>query len=407
MLDSFTTERDVERAAVAIVYGTRPEAVKVAPLWEALQVHPTLRPVLVSTGQHRDMLREVHDWFGMAPDVDLGVMTPGQTLPDLTARLLGCLTPALTEKAPVAVVVHGDTTTSMVGALAARYLGIPVVHLEAGLRTGDLLSPFPEELNRRLTAVMADLHLAPTRAARANLLAEGVADDAIVVTGNTVIDALLTTAGRKQPIADQAVAAACGEASRLVVATLHRRESHGAPLREVAMGLVELTERIPGLRVVLPLHPNPRVRESIGEVISRCPSIVVCDPLPYPEFVSLLASAHLIVTDSGGIQEEAPSLDVPVLVTRDSTERPEAIEAGTAILVGTDRSVLVATAMSILTDSSVHERIAGAINPFGDGRAALRSVEAIAELAQARARPAVGVAWVSRQVTERRRRSSR
>lgn len=369
-----------DRLAVAVVYGTRPEAVKVAPLYHALRRHPRLRPVLISTGQHRDMLAELHDWFGMVPDLDLEVMTEGQTLAGLTGRVLGTLTEILQAQRPAAVVVHGDTTTSMAGAMAARYAGVPVVHLEAGLRTGDLHSPFPEELNRRLTGVMADLHLAPTERARDSLLAEGVDPAAIAVTGNTVIDALLETASRTVPIEQPAVARTLREAERLVVATLHRRESHGAPLRRVAEGLVELTEQVPGLRVVLPLHPNPRVRESIGDVLAACPAVVVCDPMPYPQFVALLAAADLIVTDSGGIQEEAPSLNVPVLVTRESTERPEAVQAGTARVVGTDRRRLLETALELLGNGEAYRTMAQTPNPFGDGHAARRSVAAIAEL---------------------------
>lgn len=373
-------EDRTDRVPVALVYGTRPEAVKIAPLWKALAGHPRLRPVLVSTGQHRDMLAEIHAWFGMEPDVDLGLMSPGQTLPDLTARVLQALVPTFAELRPGAVVVHGDTTTSMAGALAARYAGVPVVHLEAGLRTGDLLSPFPEELNRRLTGVMADLHLAPTAAARRNLRREGVPAHQIELTGNTVIDALLDTRARRVAVSDPAVALAQAAPGPLVVATLHRRESHGAPLREVALGLVELTDRVPGLKVVLPLHPNPQVRASIGAVVAACPAIVVCDPMPYPEFVALLASADVIVTDSGGIQEEAPSLDVPVLVTRETTERPEAVEAGAARLVGTDRALLVRSALELLENPLAHRRMASVANPFGDGRAGERSAAAIAAL---------------------------
>ncbi len=368
------------RLPVAIVYGTRPEAVKVAPLWRALAAHPRLRPVLVSTGQHRDLLTELHAWFGMQPDVDLAVMTDGQGLPGLTSRVVLALTEELDRLRPAAVVVHGDTTTSMAGALAARYAGVPVVHLEAGLRTHDLLSPFPEELNRRLTGVMADLHLAPTPLSRDNLLAEGVAAASIVVTGNTVIDALLETTARAHPIDDPRVQATIAGAERLVVATLHRRESHGAPLRRVAEALEDLTRRSPGLKVVLPLHPNPQVRASVGEVVDRCPDITVCAPMAYPQFVSLLAAADLLVTDSGGIQEEAPSLDKPVLVVRESTERPEAVAAGTARLVGTDPDLLVSEALRLLHDPVAYRSMAQIPNPFGDGHAGSRSAEAIADL---------------------------
>ncbi len=368
------------RQPVAIVYGTRPEAVKVAPLWRALDAHPHLRPVLVSTGQHRDLLGELHTWFGMEPDVDLAVMTDGQGLPGLTSRVLVALSAELERLRPAAVVVHGDTTTSMAGALAARYAGVPVVHLEAGLRTHDLLSPFPEELNRRLTGVMADLHLAPTELSGRNLLAEGVPEESVVVTGNTVIDALLETSDRAHPIDDPAVQATIGSAERLVVATLHRRESHGAPLRRVAEALEELTQRSPGLKVVLPLHPNPQVRASLGEVVDRCPDITVCAPMAYPQFVSLLAAADLLVTDSGGIQEEAPSLDKPVLVVRESTERPEAVEAGTARLVGTDPRLLVTEALRLLHDPVAYRSMARIPNPFGDGTAGVRCAEAIAAL---------------------------
>lgn len=383
---------ETHRKTVAIVYGTRPEAVKVAPLWQALRDHPRLRPVLVSTGQHRDLLTGLHAWFGMEPEVDLAVMTEGQGLAGLTSRVVVALTAELERLQPAAVVVHGDTTTSMAGALSARYAGVPVVHLEAGLRTHDLHSPFPEELNRRLTGVMADLHLAPTTLSRANLLAEGVRDDAIVVTGNTVIDALLETSARAHPIEDPAVRETIDTAERLVVATLHRRESHGAPLRRVAEALEELTRRTPGLKVVLPLHPNPLVRASVGEVVDRCPDITVCSPMPYPEFVSLLTAADLLVTDSGGIQEEAPSLDKPVLVVRESTERPEAVEAGTARLVGTDPALLISEAERLLHDPVAYRTMAQLRNPFGDGRAGIRCAEAIARLLGAGAGTAPGSA---------------
>lgn len=379
------TDRPDPRQRVGIVYGTRPEAVKIAPLWQALNEHPHLRPVLISTGQHREMLAEIHAWFGMEPDVDLDLMTPGQGLAGLTGKVITAVDRTLAELSLAAVVVHGDTTTSMAGALAARYHQVPVVHLEAGLRTRDLSAPFPEELNRRLTGVMADLHLAPTARAEQHLLAEGVPARQVVVTGNTVIDALLHSVRRGCPVRDAAVSAALLRAERIVVATLHRRESHGEPLRQVALGLAELTRRVPGTIVVLPLHPNPAVRTSIGAVVEACREIVVCDPMPYPEFVSLLAVADLIVTDSGGIQEEAPSLDVPVLVTRVSTERPEAIEAGTARLVGTDADLLVRTAVELLDDPEVYNQIAATPNPFGDGRAAQRAVAAIADLVLGRA----------------------
>jgi UDP-N-acetylglucosamine 2-epimerase (non-hydrolysing) len=368
------------RALVAIVYGTRPEAIKIAPLYRSLVEDPRFLPVLISTGQHRDMLREIHDWFAMSPHLDLGLMTTGQTLEGLTARVIEALTPYLRTLRPDAVVVHGDTTTSTAGALAARYAGVPVVHLEAGLRTGDLHSPFPEELNRRLTGVMADLHLAPTAAARENLVREGVPEDQVVVTGNTVIDALLHTASRRAPVEDPLVAAAQRDASHLVVATLHRRESFGEPLREVAEGLRELLHRFPRMRVVLPLHPNPQVRASIGPVVDLEPRFVLCEPLPYPQFVSLLRGSDLIVTDSGGIQEEAPSLNVPVLVARESTERPEAVAAGTAVLVGTSAARLVQEATRLLSDESAYRQMARVPNPFGDGQAAERSVLAIAKL---------------------------
>lgn len=380
------------RLPVALVYGTRPEAVKIAPLWRVLHEHPTLRPVLISTGQHRDLLAELHTWFGMRPDVELAVMTADQGLAGLTATVLQTLTDELVRRRPAAVVVHGDTTTSMAGALAARYAGIPVVHLEAGLRTHDLLSPFPEELNRRLTGVMADLHLAPTPAARDNLLAEGVAPGSVVVTGNTVIDALLDTARRAHPVTDESVRRVIAGPGRLVVATLHRRESHGEPLRRVAEALARLTREVPGLRVVLPLHPNPRVRASVWPVLEQCPEIVVCPPLPYPQFVTLLDAADLIVTDSGGIQEEAPSLGKPVLVTRETTERPEAVAAGTALLVGTDPDRLLAAARRLLDDPVAHAAMAGRTNPFGDGRAGVRCAAAIADLLGATVAASAGAA---------------
>lgn len=366
------------------VYGTRPEAIKMAPVVRAAREHPRLDVHVTVTGQHREMLDQVNELFGIVPDDDLDVITPRQSLAAVTTRTLERLTAVLERVRPDAVVVQGDTTTSTAAALAAFYQRIPVVHVEAGLRTDDVYSPFPEEMNRRLTTRLAALHLAPTPASRENLLREAVPAADITVTGNTVIDALLETVGRRVPFTDPALEALDspdgGRGRPLVLVTTHRRESWGEPMAAVARALARLAVAHPEAVFVLPAHRNPVVREVVLPPLAGLGNVVVTEPLPYGEFAHLISRARVVLSDSGGVQEEAPSLGVPVLVLRDNTERPEAVDAGTVRLIGTAEDVVVAEVDRLLTDDAAHAAMAEAVNPYGDGRAAARCVAAIGEL---------------------------
>lgn len=363
-----------------IVFGTRPEAIKIAPVVRAMSGSPALDPVVVVTGQHREMLRQVLDSFAIVPAADLDVFRPGQTLSRMTTRLLDRLAPVLEEGEPDAVVVQGDTTTTFVAALAAFYHNVPVAHVEAGLRTGNLRAPFPEEANRRLAGQLTTLHLAPTARARANLEGEGVGAERIVVTGNTVIDALLWARDMRLPYGRAALEELDQDGRRVVLVTVHRRESWGKAMEGIGAALAQLAREHPDLVFVFPIHRNPAVRHAIRTATAGLANIWVMEPLPYGPFVRLMSRAHLILTDSGGIQEEAPSLGKPVLVLRGRTERPEAVVAGTAELVGTDPSSIVAGVNRLLGDSRAYEAMARVANPFGDGQAAKRCVDGIAHL---------------------------
>ena len=351
---------------VACVMGTRPEAIKLAPVIQALRAAPGVTCDLVSTGQHRELLAQALACFGLAADHDLALMRPGQGLTQLTAGVLAGLEPWLAARRPDWLLVQGDTTTALAAAMAGFYAGIPVAHVEAGLRTHDPHAPWPEEMNRSLIARLAALHFAPTETARANLLREGVAPGAVRVTGNTGIDALLAVAARAPPPPQE----------ELVLVTGHRRESFDGGLARTAVALAHLARR-PGLRIVVALHLNPRAEAPLRAALAAVPQVSLLPPQDYPDFVALMQQARLIVTDSGGVQEEAPSLGVPVLVTRDETDRPEAVEAGTVRLVGTDGSRLLAAATELLDDPAAHARMARAHNPYGDGKAAPRIVEAL------------------------------
>lgn len=363
---------------VMVVYGTRPEAIKMAPLVLALQSDPRFRVQVVVTGQHREMLDQVNESFGIRPDRDLDIHQPRQSLTGITIRGLERLVTALEELRPDAVLVQGDTSTTFVAALAAFYTGVTVVHTEAGLRTGDRTSPFPEEINRRLTTQLASLHLAPTAAARQNLLRENVSPDAVVVTGNSVIDALLITVGKRPKIEDEALAARLAAGRPVVAVTAHRRESWGEPLRQVGRALAGLAVAYPDHDFVFPAHRNPIVREAILPAVARCPNVLVTEPLPYTQFCALLERSTVLLTDSGGVQEEGPALGKPVLVMRETTERPEAVAAGTVRLVGTAEDAIVGAVSELLSDPAAHQVMARAVNPYGDGRAAERTVKAIA-----------------------------
>jgi UDP-N-acetylglucosamine 2-epimerase (non-hydrolysing) len=361
-----------------VVFGTRPEAIKVAPLIQALAAAPWSRPVVAVTAQHRRILDQVLELFAICPNYDLDIMRSGQTLTEVTVGALDGLGPVLADADPDLAVVQGDTTTTFAAALASFYRRVPVVHLEAGLRTGDVLSPYPEEMNRRLTSQLASLHLAPTPSARANLLAEGVDPSSVVSTGNTVIDALHWTVGRRMPYRDRELAELDTDPRPVLLVTAHRRESWGEPMTAIGAALADLARSEPDLLVVLPVHPNPRVREALLPAVTGLDNVLVVEPLAYGEFARLLDRATIVLTDSGGVQEEAPSLGKPVLVMRDTTERPEAVAAGTARLVGTDHDQIVANVCSLLHDADAYAAMANAVNPYGDGRAAERSCQAMA-----------------------------
>lgn len=365
---------------VMVIYGTRPEAIKVAPLIKALGSSDVVTPVVVSTGQHREMLDQVNRWFGITPDRDLAVFHAGQSLTQLSARIMASLPDILAQEKPDAVVVQGDTTTVAMGAITCFYAGIPVVHLEAGLRSGDITSPFPEEANRKLAGQVASLHLAPTANARDNLLREAVDPDIIAVTGNTVIDALVWTAKHEVAFDDARLAAESAAGRPMVLLTAHRRENWGEPMRQIGQAVAELSDRFPQHLFVFPAHMNPTVRQAIIPLIGDKQNVVVCEPLDYPQFVHAQRWADVILSDSGGVQEEAPSFGKPVLVLRENTERPEAVDAGTVRLIGTNRDRIVAETAELLEDRAAYERMSHAVNPYGDGHASERSVAAIAQL---------------------------
>ena len=361
------------------IFGTRPEAIKLAPVVSALEAAPDFEPVIVVTGQHREMLAQVLELFRIEPHHDLDLCRPGQTLTSITTGALTGLEPLLDSERPDAVLVQGDTTTTFAGALAAFYRRIPVFHVEAGLRTNDLDSPYPEEANRQLTTRLAALHLAPTLGNKANLVAEGIDPSTVVVTGNTVVDALLQAVERDLDYGDPALADLDADPRRVILVTAHRRESWGAGHAAVARALAEVASTEPDVLVVFPIHRNPVVREAIVPVLGDLPNVRIVEPLEYGGLVKLMQRAHIILTDSGGIQEEGPSLGKPVLVLRDTTERPEAVVAGTVRLVGTEETSIVGATRTLLHDVDAYRAMANAVNPYGDGRATERTLAAMAE----------------------------
>jgi UDP-N-acetylglucosamine 2-epimerase (non-hydrolysing) len=368
-------------SSVMLVYGTRPEAIKMAPVVKELARHPALRPIVVVTGQHREMLDQVNRVFGIVPDHDLNIITPGQSLTEITVRSLSGLEPLIAAERPDLVVVQGDTTTCFAASMAAFYQQVPVAHVEAGLRTDNRYNPFPEEINRRLTSQVASLHLAPTTIARENLLASGVDKASIVVTGNTVIDALFEVTASEHPISDPTLAQLAAErVSPLLLVTTHRRESWGEPLTRTAAAIAQLVRDFPDLHVLLPAHRNPVVREALLPTLGGLARVHIIEPLDYPDFCRALELSTIVLTDSGGVQEEAPALGKPVLVLRETTERPEAVHAGAARLVGTDTERIVAETTRLLTDPDHVQSMRQAGSPYGDGRAAERSVQAMAHL---------------------------
>ena len=364
---------------VMAIFGTRPEAIKMAPLVLELQKHPEqIQTIVAVTAQHRQMLDQVLALFGVVPDYDLDIMSQGQTLYDITTKALRGLGDVLAQAQPDMVLVHGDTTTTFAGALAAYYQQISVGHVEAGLRTGDIYSPYPEEMNRKLTGSIAELHFAPTAAAKANLLKENIAAEQIIVTGNTVIDALKQVAnkGKISKYLQTTILDRCTD-KKIILVTTHRRENLGEPMRNVYKAIKQIVQENLDVVAVFPVHFNPKVRSVAAEELLGDPRIILCDPLEYEDFAQLMAKSYLILTDSGGIQEEAPSLGKPVLVLRDTTERPEAIEAGTVLLIGTDQQEVYEKTSLLLTDDSCYKVMSSACNPYGDGLACRRIVSCI------------------------------
>ena len=367
-----------KKIKVMTVFGTRPEAIKMAPIVLELARHPEeITPIVAVTAQHRDMLDQVLHLVDIRPDYDLDIMAAGQTLFDITSRAMLGLDKVLTEAKPDIVLVHGDTTTTFAGALAAYYHQTTVGHVEAGLRTHNKFSPFPEEMNRKLTGSLADLHFAPTSTAQQNLLTEAIAPENIFVTGNTVIDALHQTVREDFAFEDELLRRIDYKNKRIVLVTTHRRENLGEPMRHVYKALRRLTEEFADVEVVFPVHKNPKVREVVREELGGLSKVHLIDPLDYEPFANLMHRSYLILTDSGGVQEEAPALGKPVLVLRDTTERPEAVTAGTVKLIGTDCERVYAEARQLLTDKKEYSRMAESCNPYGDGKASGRIIQAI------------------------------
>ena len=371
---------------ILTIFGTRPEAIKMLPLVQALQADKRFQCQVALTAQHREMLDQVMGLFGVQGDYDLNIMQAGQTLFDITTRALSGLQQVLQTAKPDLVLVHGDTSTTFVGALAAYYCQIPVGHVEAGLRSGNKYSPYPEEMNRKLTGALADLHLAPTVLARGNLLREGVSPEQIYVTGNTVIDALKWAVQR--PCPEEAgltrlsrlrtAMAESGKACRVLTVTSHRRENLGRPMEQIFRALRRLADDFEDVAVVFPMHKNPAVRRPAEAILGGHPRILLTEPMEYLPFAHLMNQSYLVLTDSGGLQEEAPALGKPVLVLRENTERPEAVTAGTVKLAGTDEATIYQEAAALLRDPKAYEAMAHAVNPYGDGHACQRIIEAIA-----------------------------
>jgi UDP-N-acetylglucosamine 2-epimerase (non-hydrolysing) len=367
---------------ISLIFGTRPEAIKLCPLVLELKKHSEFDLHVCVTGQHREMLDQVLRIFDVVPDIDLNLMQPDQTLAELTVRAIPAIDGYLGDYRPDIMIIQGDTTTTFCAALAAFYRRVPVGHVEAGLRTWKKFSPFPEEINRVMTSRLADLHFAPTQWAKKNLLKEGMPEDRIFVTGNTVIDALhiaIEKVRRDPPqIPNLPMELLDGDRKRpLVLITGHRRENFGSGFEDICRAILELSKRFADTAFVYPVHLNPNVRKPVFNMLSGPENIHLIEPLPYLPFVALMDRSQLILTDSGGVQEEAPSLGKPVLVMRDTTERPEAVDAGTVRLVGTDTDFIVTSASSLLTDCEAYDNMARAINPYGDGRACERILDAI------------------------------
>lgn len=361
------------KRVVLLVFGTRPEAIKMAPVALALQHSKHLTPIIAVSGQHRKMLDQVLNVFEIKPDVDLGIFTERQTLAGIGARTLERLDPILEQVKPDIVLVQGDTSTTFISALSAFYREIPVGHIEAGLRTNDFYRPFPEEMNRRLTTQLVTLHFAPTKTSRENLEREGVAPETITITGNTVVDSLRWALDQRHANDHPREISEPG----FILITVHRRESWGVPIAAIGNAIAELARERPALRFVFPIHRNPAVRETLFPLLEGLSNVSLIEPLDYPSFVWAMKQAKIILTDSGGVQEEAPSLGTPVLVLRDVSERPEALEVGAVKLVGREQGAIVRSVKALLEDDDLRAKMSSTVNPYGDGRAAERIVAAI------------------------------
>ena len=356
------------------VFGTRPEAIKMAPVLAELNKYPEITSVVCVTAQHREMLDQVLELFSINPDYDLSIMQPNQSLSEITARALTKLDEVLTREKPDWVLVQGDTTTAMVGALAAFYHQIKVGHVEAGLRSFDKYQPFPEEINRKIATSISDLHFAPTEVSKQNLTREGVNEANILVTGNTVIDALLQVADKLYDW-DSSPLSAIPQDRKIILVTAHRRENHGEPLHNICAALRTLAEQFSEVQIVYPVHLNPNVQKIVRATLGNIPNVTLLEPLEYLPLVHLMKQSYFVITDSGGIQEEAPGLGKPVLVLREVTERPEGVTAGTVKLVGTDTEEILHEATNLLTNATAYQTMSQAVNPYGDGQASVRIVE--------------------------------
>lgn len=357
---------------ITVVIGTRPEAIKMAPVILALRQESWAKVTVLATAQHRNMLDQVNQFFGVNPDIDLNIMRPNQELTTLTARLLIEMDAVLKSEKPDVVLIQGDTTTVMAMALACFYHRIPVGHVEAGLRTWNIQNPFPEEANRVITGKLARWHFAPTEGSRQNLLKDGGSNEDIFVTGNTVIDALLMTAAKNPPLP-----ISIDPGRRMILVTSHRRENFGEPFLNICRALKSLAVDNPDVQFLYPVHPNPNIKNVAFELLSQLPNFILCEPLDYAPFIAAMKRSHLILTDSGGVQEEAPALGKPVLVLREETERPEAVTEGVVKLVGSDQERIVAETQRLLDDQSAYQSMARGVSPYGDGKASDRIVKAL------------------------------
>ena len=368
----------MKKLKLMTVFGTRPEAIKMCPLVLEMGKYPDyIESIVAVTAQHREMLDQVLELFNIKPDYDLNIMASGQTLYDITTKALNGLKEVIEEAKPDMVLVHGDTTTTFAGALAAFYAQVPVGHVEAGLRTGNKYSPYPEEMNRKLTGSIADMHFAPTSTSKANLLKENVNPETILVTGNTVIDALETTVKADYEFADTEFNKIFARGNRLILMTTHRRENLGEPMRNVYKALRKVLETHADVEAIFPVHKNPKVREIVQEELGGLDRVHLIEPMDYEPFANLMGKVDIVLTDSGGIQEEAPALGKPVLVLRDTTERPEAVDAGTVKLIGTEYEDVLRETNLLLDDAEHYKKMAEATNPYGDGKACERIIRAI------------------------------